>query len=422
MTLVQWILWEAQNAKKDEKKEKQLVRKLKKIFAQLKSSVRKEVESFYARYGIEWLVDAKKMADLDEQIHYNEKNLSRIDALNRRLQEQYDAAYQEVDDFFTESLTDITQTELDRQEKALGFMAGTLIGRQIARSISSEPYYNATYNQRLEVEKEVQRLSAEQILLQEMIRGGNVNEVVKKLMDELGLAQYQAERLLRTEAKRAQTEATKYAYEQAGITEYQFCANPDCCDICQGLNGKTYDVKKMTAGDNAPPIHPNCKCWTVPLNTTPEQAQTLENQGVRLQSEGEDGTMRLGMNLFGENDPIYLDSFSIEPEEGFLDIFAHGDGKTKTIEVKGEQMSAEEFASYLYERASYKGQDLKLSVCEAGQGDDSFAQQLSSIMGIKVKAPDMDAFYDPKDGVVHVGAPTQDVGHWRVFDKGEELK
>lgn len=272
MTLVQWILWEAQNAKKDEKKEKALVRQLKKMFSKMSQNIRKEVEAFYARYGIEGLADAKKLAALDERIHFSEQNLTRIEALNRRVQEQLNAGYQEVEEFFSKNLTDITQTELDRQEQALGFLAGTLIGRQIARQIASEPYYNATYTQRIEVEKEVQRLSLEQTMLQQMTRGGDVKEAAREIAKQLDIAQYQAERLLRTEAKRAQTEATQYAYEQAGIKEFQFCANPDCCSLCQDFNGKVFKVKDMVAGDNAPPLHPNCKCWTVPMNTSSQQS------------------------------------------------------------------------------------------------------------------------------------------------------
>lgn len=265
MTLAQWILWEAKNAQKDARNEAQLIRKVRQIFARLSREIRKEVEAFYARYGIEGLADAQKVADLEERVHFNERNLTRLQALNGRIQEHIAEEYGELDAFFTENLTDITQTELNRQEKALGFLAGAIIGRQIAKAITERAYYNATYKQRLAVERELQGLTIEQTMLQELIRGGDVKAAVKKIQESMGLAEYQAERLLRTEAKRAQTEATREAYEAAGVKEFQFCANPDCCEICQQLNGRRFKVRDMTAGENAPPIHPNCKCWTIPV-------------------------------------------------------------------------------------------------------------------------------------------------------------
>lgn len=41
---------------------------------------------------------------------------------------------------------------------------------------------------------------------------------------------------------------------------YEFIANAGCCGDCQALNGKHFDVKDMMPGENAAPIHPNCRC------------------------------------------------------------------------------------------------------------------------------------------------------------------
>ena len=37
------------------------------------------------------------------------------------------------------------------------------------------------------------------------------------------------------------------------------------CPICQGLNGQIFYVKNMKRGKNAPTMHPNCRCSTVPV-------------------------------------------------------------------------------------------------------------------------------------------------------------
>ncbi|RRR06968.1 minor capsid protein, partial [Streptococcus pneumoniae] len=37
------------------------------------------------------------------------------------------------------------------------------------------------------------------------------------------------------------------------------------CAVCQGLNGQIFHVKNMKRGKNAPTMHPNCRCSTVPV-------------------------------------------------------------------------------------------------------------------------------------------------------------
>ena len=129
------------------------------------------------------------------------------------------------------------------------------------------------------------------------------------------------------------------------------------------------------------------------------------------------------MNLFDKNDPLYIDAFSIEEEDGFKDICLHGSSKSvqKTINGKLTNMNAEEFAEYLKENG-YKGGNIRLASCSTGAGDNSFAQQLSKVLGVKVKAPDMDVYYASNEGVLFIGSPHSNVGHWRIFENGVEIK
>ena len=71
-----------------------------------------------------------------------------------------------------------------------------------------------------------------------------------------------SERLMRTEMCRVQIEAQRQSYDENGIDEFEYMAHAGCCEICAGMNGKVFKVKKMIVGDNAPPMHPNCWCST----------------------------------------------------------------------------------------------------------------------------------------------------------------
>ena len=59
-----------------------------------------------------------------------------------------------------------------------------------------------------------------------------------------------------------QTLAQKQSITEMGFDEYTFHANTGsgCCDLCARLDGKHFKVKDMIVGENAPPIHPNCRC------------------------------------------------------------------------------------------------------------------------------------------------------------------
>ncbi len=84
-------------------------------------------------------------------------------------------------------------------------------------------------------------------------------------------------------------------------------------------------------------------------------------------------------------------------------------------------MNAHDFAQYLKESGNFTGQNLRFVSCAVGQGNDSFAQQLSKELEITVKAPDDDAYYNPKDGVITIGSPFTNTGKWRIFKNGDEI-
>ena len=70
----------------------------------------------------------------------------------------------------------------------------------------------------------------------------------------------------------------------------------------------------------------------------------------------------------------------------------------------------------------YHGQDFRLVSCSTGEGKNSFAQQLSEILGNRIKAPNMDVYYAPNEGTAFVGARERNIGKWRVFEKGIEIE
>jgi SPP1 gp7 family putative phage head morphogenesis protein len=110
------------------------------------------------------------------------------------------------------------------------------------------------------------------LLQQGLIQGKGARAIAKDLKKYWygndpktgGGAKYCMERLMRTELARVQTEAQKQSFVRNGFEYYEFICNHNgsTCPICRGLNGKHFKVEKMMPGDNAPPMHPNCRCST----------------------------------------------------------------------------------------------------------------------------------------------------------------
>jgi len=97
-----------------------------------------------------------------------------------------------------------------------------------------------------------------------MIQGRNSRELARELVKVFNVSRHDAERLMRTEMCRVQTDAQKDSFERNGFEEYEYicCGLPDACEICRALDGKIFKVKDMMPGENAPPMHPNDHCST----------------------------------------------------------------------------------------------------------------------------------------------------------------
>lgn len=153
------------------------------------------------------------------------------------------------------------------------------------------------------------------------------------------------------------------------------------------------------------------------------RAEQWKSKKEALENDGESSTIKLQINLFDKDDELYLDAISIEPEDGFEDVCLHGSPTSvqKKIDGKITNMNASEFALYLKENTNYRGNDIRLASCSTGKGDNSFAQQLSKELGNVVKAPTMDVYYAPDEGVLFVGSPHENIGKWRTFKNGVEV-
>lgn len=289
-----WAEREAEALKHRITDEKEYDRQIKKIYAEMLDGVQEQINSFYGRYadkeGITLAEAKKKVSALDiaayerkakryvkdkdfskqaneEMRLYNlTMKVNRLEMLKANIGLELIAGHSELEKFIGGILKGRTMDELERQAGILGKTIRN--NAQKAHAIVNGSFHNATFSDRIWQYQDLMRHDLGKTLQSALIQGKNPRAVAKEMQKYWygndprtgGGAVYCMERLMRTELARVQTEAQKQSFERNGFEHYEFIANHDCCDICRGLDGKHFKVAKMRPGENAAPMHPNCRC------------------------------------------------------------------------------------------------------------------------------------------------------------------
>ncbi len=287
-----WAEREAEALRRRITDEKQYDREIRRIHENMLDACQKEIESFYAKYagkeGITIAEAKKRVSKLDIAAYerkaaryVKEKNFSpkaneemrlynatmrinRMEMLKANIGMELIAGHDQLEKFMGEILKGRTMDELERQAGILGKTVRFNAAK--AHAIVNGSFHNGTFSDRIWQYQDIMRQDLGKLLQQGLIQGKNARAITKDLRKYLigekegKGATYNVERLMRTELARVQTEAQKQSFIRNGFEHYEFLVNTGCCDICAGLNGKHFPVAKMMPGENAPPLHPHCRC------------------------------------------------------------------------------------------------------------------------------------------------------------------
>ena len=171
-----------------------------------------------------------------------------------------------------------------------------------------------------------------------LIQGRHPKELSRHLQKLFGVNKVYADRLMRTELCRVQIEAQKQSYKSAGYQQYMFITTHDAktCSICRPLDGKIFNLKDMQVGDNAPPLHPNCRCSTAAYMD--REKVWAEIEGLNLSSEDIESKKiikNLTLDDFGKAnknaDSIINDEVLLEIYKTLNDFVAQGNFSSVSI-------------------------------------------------------------------------------------------
>lgn len=286
-----WKKREQENLRKNLKSEAEYAKEIQQTYKFAMDQIQKEIDSFYAKYadkeGIT-IAQAKKRAsklDMEEysrkaKKYVKEKNFSkqandemrlynltmkvnRLELLKASIGLELVSAFDELQQFYEQKLTDRTMDEFTRQAGILGSTVPDNAA-VLAVTIVNASFHNAKYSERIWMHQDLLRNELGKLLTRGMVQGKNPRVLARELRKTFDVSIYNSERLMRTELARVQTEAQLQSYKENGFEEYEYmaCHNRDVCANCKALDGKIFKIDDGMSGENAPPMHPSCHCAT----------------------------------------------------------------------------------------------------------------------------------------------------------------
>lgn len=286
-----WVRREAKAREKSQSDDSDKSDVVKRIFEYMFHNVTEQINAWYSKYaskeGIS-MSEAKKRADkLDIKAYeekakkyVKEKNFSqqandemkiynltmkanRLELLKSEVALELAAGNDEYEKYVEDCLKNKTIDEMERQAGILGKTIKN--NGDMIKSIVNASFYNATFSERIWANQDMLRSELEGYMTKAIIQGKSTNSLISDMRKRFDVSYYAADRLLRTEERRIQTDVAKRSYEENGFGQYKYVImNTKACDECRKLDGNIYDTKDMTPGVNAPPMHPICYCSTVP--------------------------------------------------------------------------------------------------------------------------------------------------------------
>ena len=281
-----WEQREAEALKHYLQEEQEYQAQLRAIYQNMLDAAQKEIDAFYGRYADKeqiTLAEAKRrvskldiaayqrkakryVADKDFGKQANEEmrlynltmKVNRLEMLKANIGLELVAGHNEQEKFMAKILRGRTEAELQRQAGILGETVRD--NAKLAETIPNASFHNATFSERIWGNQTALKAELSKQLQAGMIQGKNPRVLAKEIQKRFGASASNAERLMRTELARVQTEAQRQSFLANGFEEYTFHANRGCCSACSDLDGKHFKIKDMMPGENAPPMHPNCRC------------------------------------------------------------------------------------------------------------------------------------------------------------------
>lgn len=291
------------------------------IYDYMMDQIQREINGFYVKYakkeGITLSEARKRVSKLDieeygrkaakyvkekdfsdvaneEMRLYNATmKINRLEMLKANIGLELVDGFNELQKYFDRVLTKRTLDEFERQAGILGNTVGN--NEKAAHAIVNASFHNASFSDRIWMYQDMMKAELSKLLQVGLIQGKHPRVLARHLVKLFGVRRSDAERLMQTELARVQTEAQKRSFERNGYDRYEFIALETACKICKAIDGKHFRTEDMMPGENAPPMHPNCRCSTAAYMDREEFERWLSEKENVVKSDNSDTIKILDM-------------------------------------------------------------------------------------------------------------------------------
>ena len=282
-----------------------LVPELEQTYQRAADHIQKEIESFYQRYAKEEkisFVEAKQnltalekkrlTVSLQQYIRVAQdaeadpkwikalkkasvqRRVTRLEALKLQICQQIEVLAGHKSSGLTKTLGEIFEEGYYRTtyeiQKGLGVGAefAPLDVRKINK-VLAKPWSpdGESFSQRVWKDRAKLLHEMDTTLTEGIITGDSPQRIIAKMQKALGSSRNVTGRLVLSEGAAFSAIARQESYDQLKVEEFQYLATLDGspCSRCAARDLETFPVKEYVIGVTAPPLHPFCRCTTVPF-------------------------------------------------------------------------------------------------------------------------------------------------------------
>lgn len=262
-------------------------KQLDKLFKDTFNQINSDIQTFYSKYGeykdaptFTTLADgsnvisgsAKKLAVSPIEANKALKNATRLENLRDQLYEKLNELAKAQNEQMIISLSQTASETYNLNSfniyKGIGVQSNfNLLTKEVIASLIKNEVNGENFSERVWQNRDKLKRTVNQTLKNGITQGLSNNEMAKRLQANMDSGAYVARRLIQTETTNTLNQATLQSYANSGIVKkYQYLSTLDSktSDICQDLDGQTFDLSEAITGLNLPPMHVNCRSTTIP--------------------------------------------------------------------------------------------------------------------------------------------------------------
>ena len=272
-------------------------RELIKEYERSLNGIKKEIETFYARYAGEngiSMAEARKLLSRDElkgfklsleefrekaldnadgkwttmlDNEYMRSRVSRLEALKYQMRGEVELLKQKQEDKFSTSLkkaySDTYYTTnkhiADSVDYAVNFAK---FDRDTVKNAIYEKWLDGSnFSDRIWNDKQKLLRELNTNLVQGITRGDSPDKMIKNISARMNVSKSRSAALYQTEYTHIMVDARLRSIMDAGCEEYEIDENidSDICDECASMHGKHFKLSEYQQGITAPPFHTRCR-------------------------------------------------------------------------------------------------------------------------------------------------------------------